>query len=80
MDLVKDENELQWFYSILEEPKEYLQQEKNVNHIHRRMNTGRKLCMKDQIGDYDMDFIILNLVLDFKILTKKTWESMGNTK
>ena len=80
MDLVKDENESQWFYSILEEPKEDPWQEKIVNHIDRRMNTGRKLCMKHQIGDYDMDFIKLNLVLDFKILTKKTWESMAKTK
>ena len=80
LDLFKDKNESQWFYSISEEPKEDPRQEKIVNHIHRRMNTGRKLCMKHQIGDYDMDFIKLNLVLDFKILTKKTWESMGKTK
>ena len=36
--------------------------------------------MKVQIGENDMDLIILDLVLYFKILTKKTWESMAKTK
>ena len=40
LDLVKDENELKGFYSILEEPKEDPRQEKFVNHIHRRRNNG----------------------------------------
>ena len=34
--------------------------------------------MNDQIVYYDMDFIILNLGLDVNILTKQTWENMGN--
>ena len=36
--------------------------------------------MNAQIGDYDMDFIILDLGTYANILTKKTWESMRNTK
>ena len=36
--------------------------------------------MNSQIGDYDMDFIILDLGLYVNILTRKTWESMGNTR
>ena len=80
LDLVKDENELKWFYSILEEPEKDPRQEKFVDHIHRRRNIRRELCMKDQIGDYDMDLIILDSVLYFNILTKKTWKSMGKTK
>ena len=34
--------------------------------------------MNDQIVYYDMDFIILDLGLDVNILTKQTWENMGN--
>ena len=30
-----------------------------------------------QIGDYDMDYIILDLGSDVNILTHQTWESMG---
>ena len=34
--------------------------------------------MTAQIGDYDMDYIILDLGSDVNILTQHTWESMGN--
>ena len=35
--------------------------------------------MNAQIGDYEMDYIILDLGSDVNILTRKTWESMGNS-
>ena len=35
--------------------------------------------MNTQIGDYDMDYIILDLGSDVNILTRQTWESMGKT-
>ena len=34
--------------------------------------------MNAQIGDYDMDYIILDLGSDVNILTIQTWEGMGN--
>ena len=48
------------------------------NHIHRTMNIGQEIHMNSHIGDYDMDFIILDLGSDVNILTRKTWELMGN--
>ena len=36
--------------------------------------------MTEHIGDYDMDYIILDLGLDVNILTRKTWESMNNPR
>ena len=36
--------------------------------------------MTTQIGDYDMDYIILDLGYDVNILTWKTWESMGKPR
>ena len=38
---------------------------------------GHELRMTAQIGDYDMDYIILDLGSDVNILTHKTWEIMG---
>ena len=35
--------------------------------------------MTVQIGYDDMDYIILDLGLDVNILTRQTWESMGNS-
>ena len=36
--------------------------------------------MNAQIGDYDMDFIILDMGSDVNILKKQTWEIMWNPK
>ena len=36
--------------------------------------------MNAQIGEYDVDSIILDLGLDMNILTKHTWEMMGKRK
>ena len=44
------------------------------------MKTGRELCINTQIGDYDIEFIILDLGLDVNILTRKTCKIMENPK
>ena len=36
--------------------------------------------MTRQIGDYDMDYIILDPRYDVNILTRQTWESMGKPR
>ena len=36
--------------------------------------------MTAQIGDYDMDYIILDLGSDVNILTRQTWEIMNKPK
>ena len=50
---------------------------KKVNQVSKKFKTGRELRMTAQIGDYDMDYIILYLGLDINILTRQMWESMG---
>ena len=39
--------------------------------------TGREMRLTAQIGEYEMDQVILYLGLDAKFLPKKTWECMG---
>ena len=51
---------------------------KKFNQVRKKFKTGLKLRMTTQIGDYDMDYIILDLGSDVNILTWQTWESMGN--
>ena len=36
--------------------------------------------MTVKIGDYDMDYIILDLGSDVNILTRQTWERMGKQR
>ena len=57
-----------------------LQHEKKVNQVWKKYKTGRELRMTAQIGDYNMDYIILDLGSDVNILTWKTWESMGKPR
>ena len=80
LTLLQDEYALVELSSLIEEPKKDLRQQKNVNHIHKRRNIGWELRMNGQIGNYDTDFIILDLGTYVNILTKQTWESMGKPK
>lgn len=39
--------------------------------------TGREMRMTVQIGEYEMDQVILDLGSDANVLPKKTWKHMG---
>ena len=54
-----------------------MQLDRRVNHMGKILKTGCELRMIAQIGDYDMDYIILDLGSDVNILTRQTWETMG---
>ena len=63
---------------MIEEISVETQPEKKVNQVRKKCKTGHELRMNAQIGDYDMDYIILDLGSDVNILTWQTWKSMGN--
>ena len=44
----------------------------------KRLKIGHELRMTTQIGDYDMDYIILNLGSDVNILNRQTRKVWGN--
>ena len=68
--LIKDKDVVEELSSLVEEPQPSVRPEKKVNHIGERPKTGRELRVNAQIGDYDMDFIILDLGLDINIMTR----------
>ena len=41
------------------------------------MRIGREMRLTAQIGEYEMDQVILDLGSDVNILPKQTWERMG---
>ena len=51
-----------------------------VHHIKKYVQTGREMRLSAQIGDYDMDKVVLDLGSNVNVLMKQTWELMGNTK
>ena len=48
-----------------------------INSLQKR-KTGKEMRMNIQIGDYEVESVILDLGYDVNILTKQTWQSMGN--
>ena len=61
----------------MEETQNELRLDIILNHVEKILNIGHELRMTMQKGDYDMDYIILDLGCDVNILTRDTWESMG---
>ena len=48
-----------------------------MNSLQKR-KTGKEMRMNIQIGDYEVDLVILDLGSYLNILTKQTWKLMGN--
>jgi hypothetical protein len=51
-----------------------------VNQVLCKKRTSREFRLSVQIGEYDMDNVILDLGSDVNVLPKKTWEMMGKSK
>ena len=78
--LIHDKDAIAEWLALIEEKTEELRPEWRVNHVWKRLKTGRELRMTAQIGYYDMDYIILDMGSDVNILTRKTWESMNKSR
>jgi hypothetical protein len=50
---------------------------KTVNHLHTIRRTSREFRLNDNIGDFNMGDIILDLGSEINVLPKKTWKCMG---
>lgn len=54
---------------------------RTMNNLHRhKKRTGKEMRLTAQIGEYDMDQVIVNLGSNANVLPNKTWELMGRTK
>ena len=51
-----------------------------VNQVLRRKRTNEEFKFNAQIGEYDVDNIILDLGFDVNVLPKQTWELMEKPK
>ena len=49
-----------------------------VNSLHKK-KMGKEMGLNIHIENYEVDSVIMDLVLDVNILTKKTWKTMGRT-
>ena len=77
LTLIQDKVALAELEALIETlSKEYPPTNK-VNSVKTKFKTGCELNMSVKIGDYDMDYIILELGSDVNILTCQTWEIMS---
>ena len=70
--LIKDKEALVKLESLIEMLPKGDPLPNKVNSINTKLKTGHKLKLTAQIGDYDMDYIILDLGSDVNILTCQT--------
>jgi hypothetical protein len=50
---------------------------KKINQVDRKKITRREFRLNENIGDFNMGNVILDLGSDVNIFPKKTWEAMG---
>lgn len=83
LKLLRDERELleiQTLIDICEQPIPIVATNRAVHQIKKYIQTGKEMRLNAQIGDYEMDEVILDLGSEVNVLTKQTWELMGKPK
>jgi hypothetical protein len=53
---------------------------KEVHQIAKKRRTNKELHLNAQIGEYDIDYVVLDLGSEVNVMTKKTWALMGKLK
>jgi hypothetical protein len=48
--------------------------------LQERRRTNKELHLNAQIGEYDIDYVVLDLGSEVNVMTKKTWALMGKPK
>jgi hypothetical protein len=80
LKLLKDQTSLQVLQRLIEKcnsGEEIQLEQKTVNHVHRKIRTNREFRLNENIGDFNMGDIILDLGYEVNCFPKKTWECMG---
>ena len=77
---IPDKDDIVALIALIEETRDELRPYRRVNHVEKRLNIGFEIRMTAQIGDYDMDYISLEMGSDVNILIRHRWESMGKLK
>lgn len=84
MNLLRDQKAIEGLQALIDNcvGKEKLHLEQRaVNKVYKnKKRISREMQLNAQIGDYEMNQVILDLGLDANILPKQTWERMGRPK
>jgi hypothetical protein len=50
---------------------------KEVHQVSRKRRKNKELHLNSHIGDYDIDYVVLDLGSEVNVMTKQTWALMG---
>jgi hypothetical protein len=53
---------------------------REVHQISKKRRKNKELHLNTQIGEYDIDYVVLNLGWEVNVMTKKIWALMGKPK
>jgi hypothetical protein len=53
---------------------------KSVHKISKKRSTNKELHLNAQIGEYDIDYVVLDLGSEVNVMTKQTWALMRKTR
>lgn len=83
MGLITDDNAIQELQHLI---KQYAVGKveplltRAVNKVSRKKRSAKELHLSAQIGDYDMDYVVLDLGSEVNVMTKQTWTLMGKPR
>ena len=83
LKLLRDERELLEIQTLIDrcaQSTPIVVVNKAVHQIKKYIRTGKEMWLNAQIGDYEMDEVILDRGSEVNVLTKQTWELMGKPK
>lgn len=67
----------EWIYNCASKDKS-LPEQCAVNKVNQsKKRTGKEMRLTTQVGDFDMNQIVLDLAFDANVLQKQNWEHMG---
>ena len=51
-----------------------------VNQVSRKRRINKELHLSAQIGDYDVDYVVLDLGSEVNVMMKQNWSRMGKPR
>jgi hypothetical protein len=83
INLIKDERIIQDLQNVIRQyelGKVDLLLNKEVHQLSKKRRKIKELHLNAQIGEYDIDYVVLDLASEVNVIMKKTWELMGKPK
>jgi hypothetical protein len=83
ISLIKDESILQEIQNLIgryELGKVDPLLNKTIHQLSKKRRTNKELHLNAQIGEYNIDYVVLDIGSKVNVMTKQTWELMGKPK